>query len=168
MRSFTFIAALLLSLPVAAQEPAKPGPEHEILKKMEGNWETVMAAGGAEFKGIATYKMELGGLWLIGTLDTDMGGMKFTGKSLETFDAAKKKYTSIWVDSMSTGSVHMESTYDAAKKTLTAAGEGPGMDGKNTKFKSVSDMSNPDKIVMTMWMGDGKDPAFVITYSRKK
>ena len=33
--------------------------------------------------------MELGGLWLVGSLQSDLDGQKFHGKSLDTYDAAK-------------------------------------------------------------------------------
>jgi hypothetical protein len=62
----------------------------------------------------------------------------------------------------------MEGTYDAEKKAMTLTGEGPGMDGKPTKFKSVSEMPDDDTINFKMYMGDGKDPAFTIAYKRKK
>ena len=52
---------------------------------------------------------------------------------------------------MSTAPVTMEGTYDKEKKTLTMAGEGPGMDGKPTKYKSVSKMPDDDTIEMTMY-----------------
>ena len=85
-----------------------------------------MKAGGKESKGTVTYKMELGGLWLAGAMESELFGQKFTGKSLDTYDPAKKKYVGVWVDSMSTAPVTMEGTYDKEKKTLTMAGEGPG------------------------------------------
>jgi hypothetical protein len=35
---------------VLAQEPAKPGPEHDMLKKWEGTWDATMKMAGAESK----------------------------------------------------------------------------------------------------------------------
>src|SRR4051794_10989135 len=85
-----------------AQEPRKPGPEHELLKQRAGTWHSTMKAAGMEFKGTVTLKMELGGLWLVGSLESDLGGQTYYGKSMDTYDAAKKKYVSVWFDSMST------------------------------------------------------------------
>ncbi len=65
---------VVLTGPAVAQDTPKPGPEHELLKKREGIWSTTMKAGGMEFKGAVTYKMELGGLWLVGSMDSDLGG----------------------------------------------------------------------------------------------
>jgi hypothetical protein len=62
----------------------------------------------------------------------------------------------------------MEGTYDKATKTLTLEGEGPGMDGKPTKHKSISVMPDDDTINFSMYMGDTKEPSFTIVYKRKK
>ena len=168
MRMIALLVAALLVVPAWAQEPPKPGPEHELLKKQEGTWTTTMKAGGQEFKGTVTYKMELGGLWLVGALESDLAGQRFFGKSLDTYDAGKKKYLGVWADSMGTTPLLMEGTYDNETKQLTMIGEGPGMDGKLTKWKSVSTMPDNDTINMSMFVGDAKEPMFTITYKRKK
>jgi hypothetical protein len=100
----TLVVVLAISVAGQAQQPEfpKPGPEHEYLKKMEGTWNCTIKGMGAESKGVATYKMELGGLWLVSSFEGDVFGSKFTGKGLDTYDTTKKKYTSIWIDSMST------------------------------------------------------------------
>jgi len=162
------VAIALTTSSARAQEPPKAGPEHEILKKMEGNWDLVMKFGGMESKGTVAYKMELGGLWLVGSLEAELFGAKFSGKSLDTYDAAKKKYVGVWADSMGTQPMILEGTFDKAKKTLTMSGDGPGMDGKPTKYKSVSEMPDDSTINFSMYIGDGKDPAFTIVYKKKK
>src|SRR5262245_53421092 len=81
--------AAVLAAPAFAQEMPKPGPEHKSLAKKEGTWSTVMKAGGMEHKGTVTLKMELGGLWLVGSLESDLNGQKYFGKSLDTYDAKK-------------------------------------------------------------------------------
>ncbi len=169
-RQFCAVAlALTLAAPAArAQEGPKPGPEHELLKKMAGNWDLTMKFGGMETKGTVTYKMDLGGLWLTSALESEFAGQKFSGRGLDTYDAGKKKYVSVWVDSMSTFPMLMEGSYDQAKKTLTLVGEGPGPDGKVTKWKSVSEMPDDNTINFAMYLGDAKDPMFTIAYKRKK
>jgi hypothetical protein len=163
------VAVATMAAPAAtAQEPPKPGPEHDVLKKMVGDWDLTMKFGGMETKGKVTYRMEVGGLWLVGNLESELFGAKYSGKGLDTYDPATKKYVGIWVDSMAGRPMLLEGTYDKAAKTLTMAGEGPGMDGKPTKYKSVSAMPDDDTINFSMYMGDGKDPAFTIVYKRKK
>lgn len=170
VRCFSAVAMIAALVAPAAygQDGPKPGPEHAALKKLEGNWDLVMKFGGSETKGTVVYKMELGGLWLTGSLECELFGTKFQGKSLDTYDASKKKYIGVWADSMSTQPMLLEGTYDKDKKTLTMSGDGPGMDGKPTKYKSVSEYPDDDTINFTMYIGDGKDPAFTIVYKRKK
>jgi len=164
----TLILTTIFTNVAISQEPAKPGPEHEFLKKREGTWTTVMKAGGMEFKGTVTNKMELGGLWLVGSMESDLDKEKFYGKSVESYDASKKKYISVWFDSMSTTPMTMEGNYDKDKKTMTLIGDGVGMDGKPAKWKSVSEMKDDDTIFMSMYVGDAKEPMFTVTYKRKK
>lgn len=162
-------AAVVLMVPaVRAQEGAKPGPEHEALKKLEGTWDATMKFGGAESKGTMVYKMELGGLWLASSFDGKFGDGKFSGKGFDTYDATKKKYVSVWMDSMSTTPMMMEGDYDKEKKTVTLSGTGMGPDGPASKFKSVSVLKDDDTIHFSMYMGDAKEPAFTIDYKRKK
>jgi len=162
------LAVAFVASPVQAQFAPKPGPDHDVLKKMEGNWDLTMKFGSNESKGTVTYKMELGGLWLVGSLESELFGEKFTGKSLDTYDAAKKKYVGVWVDSMGTMPMVLEGTFDKATKTLTMSGDGPGMDGKPTKYKSVSVMPDDNTINFSMYIGDVKEPTFTIVYKRKK
>jgi hypothetical protein len=160
--------AAVLTASTVAQEPAKPGPEHKLLEKREGTWTTTLKAGGMEAKGVMTFKMELGGLWLVGSLESDLAGQKFHGRSLDSYDARKKKYVGVWFDSMSTTPLTMEGNFDKEGKTLTMLGDGIGMDGKPAKWKSVSRMPNDDTIEMAMYVGDTKDPMVTVTYKRKK
>ncbi|MBM4075119.1 MAG: DUF1579 domain-containing protein, partial [Planctomycetes bacterium] len=84
---------------------------------------------------------------------------------------AKKKYISIWVDSMVTTPLITEGTYDKEGKVQTMTGDGPGPDGKPMKFKMVTEHKNKDTILFTMFTPgpDGKDAImFSITYNRRK
>jgi hypothetical protein len=176
MQSAYRLAALGIALALGAavgwaQEFPKPGPEHAHLKELEGTWDATVKFMGGESKGVMTYKMELGGLWLVSDFQGDFGGMKFQGKGLETYDPAKKKYVSIWVDSMETYPMISEGTFDKERKVLTMTGQGPGMDGKMTTYKSVVEMKDKDMMVFTMSTPgkDGKDQVIMtITYKRRK
>jgi hypothetical protein len=162
--------AVVLAGPAAPAQPPtpKPGPEFDVLKKLEGNWDLTMKAEGMEFKGTVNYKMEVGGLWLVSSLECDMAGQKFYGKGLDTYDAGEKKYISVWADSMATQPMIMKGDYDKGKKALILTGEGPGPDGKPAKWKSTSVMPDDNTINFSMFVGDGKEPMFTIVYKRKK
>jgi hypothetical protein len=115
--------------------------------------------------------MECGGLWLVGNFQGEFAGQPFQGKSLDTYDAGKKKFVGIWVDSMATTPMIAEGTYDKEKKTLTMTSDYPGPDGKMTKYKSVTEFKDKDTLLFTMSSPgkDGKDQVMMtITYKRKK
>jgi len=161
--------AICMAAPEAsAQMPAKPGPEHEVFKKMIGTWDATMNMGGMESKGVSTYKMDLGGLWLASTFEGTMNGDKFYGRGFDSYDADKKKYVGVWMDSMSASPMILEGTYDKAKKTMTMAGEGPGVDGPKTKYRMTTVMPDDNTMNFTMWMGDAQEPSFTIKYTKRK
>jgi hypothetical protein len=163
------LIACLLAAPAFAQPPMpKPGPEHEILKKLEGTWEATVQMGGQESKGTMTYKIGPGGMWMIGDFQGEFGGGKFEGHGLDGFDSNKKKYVSAWIDSMSQSPMLMDGSYDAEKKTMTMTGEGPGPDGKPVKYKSVTEYKDDDNLVFKMYQEGSDQPMMTINYKRKK
>ena len=168
LRALAAGVALLILLPSArAQQPTKPGKEHDHLARLVGTWDAKTEFG----TGTMTYKMGLGGLWLIGDFEGEFGGMKFPGKFLDTYDPATKKYRSIWVDSFSTAPRIMEGNLDKDNKVMTMTGEGPGHEGKPGKFKSITEIKDADTVNFTLFMADkdGKEqPVVKITYKRKK
>jgi hypothetical protein len=169
MQLFAVVAVVaVLTIPAAAQEFPKPGPEHEHLKKLEGTWNATMKVMGQESKGTMTYKMELGGLWLTSHYEGDFLGQKFQGRGLDSYDAGKKKYVSVWVDNMITTPLVMEGTYDKDKKAMTMVGDMNGPDGKPAKFTAVTHFKSDDEVHFEAFMGDSKEPGFTITYKRKK
>src|SRR5581483_5655261 len=60
----TLVCCLVVSATPVGAQPSKPGPEHEMLKKFEGNWDATVSFGGQEAKGQSVYKLGFGGLWL--------------------------------------------------------------------------------------------------------
>jgi hypothetical protein len=165
-------AGLLGATALMGQPPMpKPGPEHEALKEMEGTWDATVAFGGQESKGTMVYKMGLGGFWLLSDFQADLGGEKFHGKGMDGYDPAKKKYVSVWADSMSPKIMASEGTFDKDKGLLTMFSEGAGPDGKPTKLKMVTEMKDKDNMVFTMYDAgkEGKEAVMMtITYKRKK
>lgn len=163
------LTGAFLATTVIAQPPtAKGSPEHDVLKKMVGTWDTTMKMGGNEEKGTATYKMDLGGLWLSSTFESTMMGQKFSGRGMDSYDPNKKKYVGVWFDSMSSTPMVMEGTYDKSTKTMTMFGDAPGMDGKMAKHRIVTQLTDENTMNFAMYLGDDKEPGFTILYKRKK
>jgi len=172
------VFALLSQVSFAQEAPPapKPGPEHEVLKAMEGSWDTVMTMAGAPkdapaSKGKSVSKMEIGGLWMTTKFEGDFAGAKFEGRGVDGYDQTKKKYTAYWVDSMTTSPLILEGNYDSRTKTMTMIGDFSGPDGKPAKFKIKSVIKDKDHHTSTMSMiGEDKmeQEMFSIEYTRKK
>ncbi len=168
-----YLAALLLVISSCAttyaQEMVKPGKEHELLAQVAGNWDISFDAGGSEMKGTANYKVMHGGLWVQSEVDAKMPIGPFSGTGLDSYDPGKKKYVSIWVDSMSTSPLVLEGTMGADGKTLTMTGKGPSESGAMVEYKTVTEFVSKDKHVFKMWMGNlSGDPMMTAVYTRKK
>jgi hypothetical protein len=165
--------AVLVLVPLAGGQPpgAKPGPEFDVLKELVGTWDATIKLGDQESKGTMVYKMDLGGMWLSSRFEGDFGGMKLEGKGMDGYNPAKKKYVGVWFDSMSPSPMISEGTYDKDKGIMTMIGEGPGPDGKPTKYKQVLEAKDKDTMVFNMYTvdNDGKEqPMMSIHYKRKK
>jgi hypothetical protein len=164
-------ALLVLALwvgSVQAQEGTKPGKEHEFLAQMAGEW-TLKFEGSNDAVGKAVFKMAHGGLWLTSAHEMKMPTGDFTGQGLDSYDPMKKKYISVWVDSMITSPIIFEGDRTEDGKTLTQTGKGPGPDGKTTDYKSVTEYVNKDKHIFKLWSGAlTGDPMMTIIYERAK
>lgn len=161
-------SAAFLALPSArAQEPTKPGKEHELLNKLVGTWEVESEYGS----GTMTYKMDLDGHWLVSEFDGEFGGVKILGKGLETYDASAKKYRSIWVDSLSAKPRILEGNFDKESKVMTLTGEGPWQEDSKAQYKSLTELKDINTLNFGLFIleKDGKEQALVtIKYKRKK
>jgi hypothetical protein len=182
--AFALAAAALILLSagtVVAQAPEppmpKPGPEHKLFHEDAGTWDATveMFVPGAPpmvSKGVETNTVGCGGLCLISDFKGELApGQAFHGHGTSAWDPAKKKYVGTWTDSMSTGIMLGESTYDPATKTSTGWTEGPDMTGKVVKSKAVVQYKDGGTRVFTMYQTgpDGKEvPGMKITYTRQK
>ena len=155
-----------------AQPMAAPGPEHLKMKELEGTWDATVKMGPTDpgSKGKSVYKMDLGGLWMLSDFDGTFAGMPFHGKGIDGYDPATKKYTSIWIDSMTAAPLVSEGTYDKDGKALRFAGKGVGPDGKPVEFRMVNELKDANHMTFTMNMvgPDGKEMnVLTIEYTRQ-
>jgi len=111
----------------AMAETGQPGPEHEKLKALEGNW-TYSAKlwmdpsqPAVKTNGTIERRLILGGRFL----EEKYNGEGFDGKpgfeafALIGYDKAQGKYTMTWACNMGTGVARGEGTADASGKKLT-------------------------------------------------
>lgn len=176
LNPLTVVSVLLLTsgalvFRTQSQEMPAPGPEHEALKAFVGKWDAKTKVGGELSQGTITYRLECGGLWLASEFQGNFGGMKFEGRGLDGYDPVKKKYVSVWVDSMSYRPTLFEGEMDSAGKILTMYGEGPGPEGQVMKFKGVTKLRDKDHMDFTMYTvaADGSATEMMsIEYVRQK
>lgn len=174
MRRVCTLATATLILAAAARLPAqeqipKPGPEHEHFKQLEGVWDATIHMKEGESKGVMTWKVGLGGLWLLDHFKGDAGGMSFEGMGATSYDPAKKKYIGVWIDSMSTAPMISEGTLDKSKKIMTMVGEAPMPGGKTMKMTMISEMKDANNVVFVMKGNEGgtEFEMMKITYKRR-
>lgn len=171
LRIFSLVCLFTLSANLFAQE-VKPSPEHKKLAELEGTWNLTIDSEGSQSKGKSTYKLECGGLWLTSDFQSDFGGMKFQGKGMDGYDPAKKKYVSVWVDSLTTAPMLFEGDFDKAGKTLTMTcnstvpgGTAPAV------WRSVTTIVDNDNHTFEMYLkpqGGEEQKMMTIKYQRAK
>lgn len=118
--------------PAAATQPTaedlkklEPGPEHEILKALvgdfDGEYETFAGfnAPMQKSKGKVTNKLVYCGRFLEAHYECDMAGQHLTGQNLIGYDNYKKRYVCTAVNSGSTSIIFSEGTADPDGKTIT-------------------------------------------------
>ena len=104
-----------------------PGKQHEQLKAMVGTWDADVtfqmdpAAPEQKSKAKMVNESLFDGRYLKGDYTGDFMGQPFKGMSLMTYDNAKEKYVSLWIDSMSTMMMLSEGTADSSGKVITTS-----------------------------------------------
>ena len=163
-----------------AGDPSAPGPEHKLLEQLAGNYSAKVRAWVEPGKdpeksdGIMKRKMIMGGRFLQEEFEGKLGPESFTGLGLIGFDNLKKKYVLAWIDSMSTGFMTSEGSYDAAKKTFTYQSEDfDPATGKKMKGRDLLRIDNAAQQTFEMYrqpLDDGAKEVKVveIIYTRKR
>ena len=87
---------------------ALPGEHHELLEQMAGSWNMTIEyrmtseTPVVESQGTCERKWILGKRFLLEEFDGGSLGLPFQGLAIYGYDSFEKKYTSMWVDTMST------------------------------------------------------------------
>lgn len=160
------------------EEYAKPGAPHKLLEGMAGNWNYTSkmwesrTAKPEEAKGTSSFKMILGGRFLQQEIKGKAMGMPFDGVGLVGYDNMKKKYETTWMDSMSTGTMRGEGSFNESTKTLSDAGEySCPITNKQRSYRSEWKITDKNNMTFAMFGPGMEDPAefkmMEITYKRK-
>ena len=135
-----------------------PGKEHAMLASQVGNWKedmTMWMSEGApakKYTSTSTNKMIFNGLYQESVHKGNIDGMAFEGRSIMSFDNAKKKFVSSWIDNMGSGIMHMEGTYDSTNKMITMMGNAVDpVNGKTIDMKETMTFIDDKTVILEMY-----------------
>ncbi len=162
----------------AMAKAATPGPNHEMLASIVGDWTYTSrmwmnpGASPTESKGTVTYTALLGGRFVQGQYRGDMMGMPFEGLGLMGYDNTAGQFQASWVDNMGTSITYLTGQYDAANKTYTFTGQedDPVNPGAKINVREVVRVVSPDSHVMEWYeTRNGREVKMMeVSYSRAK
>jgi hypothetical protein len=119
--------------PAEQKAPEPKQKEHETLRSLVGDWETVMKSEAmpgvpgmekaTESKGTEHAELLCNGLWLKSVVNGTWNGAPFQGIWLAGYDPTKKSYVSYWVSSdvQDCGPCALDGTFD--EKTRPGPGK---------------------------------------------
>lgn len=162
-RKCSLIAVILVlwSLNMSSAQESKlytPQPEHELLKRFEGEWRfeklSAAADGSAPAKlGTGEITAELlGGFFVVckwsgNVYDTDYAAVQTLG-----YDIDKKAYTGLWIDNTMSYQWQLDGSLEADSKELVITASGPGPDGGMCKFRERYQFKSTDSITIVAEM----------------
>jgi hypothetical protein len=114
--------------PVSWVALGKPGPSHRLLNMFVGSWNTrtTMFGGDVEQQtgvtsptsssthlGKAKISWILGNRFVKEEFEGEMSGISFQGIGMMGYDNGARRFTNLWIDSLSTAMVHAKGRYFA-------------------------------------------------------
>lgn len=150
------------------------GPQHQFLQKQVGKWKTVTQefmmnpANPTVSEGTAEFTSVLGGRFVVQHFKGMSQGRPFEGMGWDGYDNAKQKFVGTWIDTMGTGLMTSEGTYDPSTKTVTHQMEMSSPMGP-MKLRATTEHKSDKEFVMTMYMVSptGQEAkAMVVTYTK--
>lgn len=158
------------------QKLATPGEPHRQLASLAGSWTTHtkswMEPGKPpmESAGTAEMKVLLDGRFLHQEFTGEMMGKPFSGIGIDGYDNLRKKYVTMWIDTMATGIFFIEGTASADGKTITLKGQHDEPGGGHMKHRAVWKLMDADTQTFEMYgthKGGKEMKMMEITYTRK-
>ena len=156
---------------------ATPGEPHKLFASLAGSWTTKTKEWmepdkpPMESTGSAEMKMLLDGRFLQQEFTGDMMGQPYSGVGISAYDNLRKRYVTMWIDTMGTGIFTMEGTASADGKTITLKGQHAEPGGGHMTHRAVWKIvdSNTQTFDMYGTHEHGKEMKVMeITYTRKQ
>lgn len=161
----------------AMMKAAALGPQHEVLKKMVGEWNCTVknwmdpSQPPTEAKSTSVVTALMDGRYIQEQATGEMMGMPFSGMGISGYDNIMKKYVSTWMDNFGTGIMMSEGTPDASGNVITWTGQSSDpATGKKVKYRMVTRITDENKHSFEMFSASptGKEAKMMeITYDRK-
>jgi hypothetical protein len=157
---------------------ATPGPQHEMLKKMAGEWNAKVkfqmdpSQPWQESQSTSTITVLMDGRYCQEVVSGQMMGAPFSGMGITGYDNVLGKYVSTWIDNMGTGIMTSQGTSDASGKVLTFIGTmSDPVTGKASKSRMVTTIVDGDHHTLDMYAvppgGKKEMKTMTIEYTRK-
>jgi hypothetical protein len=157
---------------------ATPGPQHELLKKLAGEWDAKVkfqmdpSQPMQESQSSSTVKMLMDGRYCQEVASGQMMGAPFSGMGVTGYDNVLGKYVSTWIDNMGTGIMASQGTVDASGKVITwASTMSDPATGKPSKARMVTTIADDDHHTLEMFAvppgGKKEMKTMSIEYTRK-
>lgn len=157
---------------------ATPGPQHEILKKLAGDWNAKVrfqmdpSQPWQESTSTSTITMLMDGRYCQEVVSGQMMGGPFSGIGVTGYDNVIGKYVGTWIDNMGTGIETMQGTADASGKVITwTATMSDPVTGKPSRNRMVTTIADDDHHTLEMFTtppGAKKEmKTMTIEYTRK-
>ncbi len=156
---------------------AMPCKHHKLLDRMAGHWKTrstywkepgdppVQSAGSCERTWI------LDGRFLREEFDGGILGLPFRGSGLYGYDSFERKYTSVWIDTMSTAMMANMGVYDKVNDVVNFTGRyGDPWTGIKKNSRGVTRFVSAKEHVLELYTAgsDGREYKLLeIVYTRK-
>ena len=158
---------------------AAPGPQHEMLKKMAGEWNAKVTSMMDPSQppqvenSTSTLTVLMDGRYCQEVTSGQMMGQPFSGMGLMGYDNVLGKYVSTWIDNMGTGIMTGTGTANASGKVITCSGTlSDPVTGKPAKERMVTTIADDNHYTFEMYRipprGKKELKMLTIEYSRKQ
>jgi len=161
----------------AAMAAMMPGPAHQKLAELAGQWTThskftLAGAPSEETDGTARISVVMGGRFLHEEAQGTMMGMPVQSAKLIGYNNGSKKYESVWTYTLGTNMMTMTGASKDAGKTIRFDAAWDNESGVREKIKITYAFADANHFTVTMGGGEMPDgsegPEMVTTYTRKK
>jgi hypothetical protein len=161
----------------AAMEAMQPGPAHEKLAKLAGEWTYKTKLSGAgmppeETEGTAKITVVMDGRFIHEEAVGTMMGMPFKGARLMGYNSGAKKYEAVWTYSLGTNMMTMSGPSEDAGKTIKMNASFENEMGAKETVNVTYKIADDDHFTVIMDGGKMPDgtpgPVMETNYARKK